>query len=97
GSHPLASRAGRAWLESQSLLDPVPRARQLVAVRLLSVVDEYVDEHHEIGRLEAQAVEIRSPATLPVDYVRHDAMDLIAVLLLHELVAELFGKLAGRV
>jgi hypothetical protein len=47
-----------------------------MAMGLLDVIDERVDEHDEIGRLELQPVEIRAPAPLLVDHVGDDAVDL---------------------
>src|SRR6266700_1514640 len=64
---------------------------------LLDIVDQRVDEDDEIGRLELQAVKIRPPMPLPVDHVGDDAVGLIAVLGLVELVAERLGEVPCRV
>jgi hypothetical protein len=62
-----------------------------VRVRPPRVVHERVDVEDEVGRLEFQAVEVRLPATLAVDDVRYDAVDLIAVVGLGEPMTKAFG------
>src|SRR5918994_6025685 len=82
---------------SEPATNRLPEALRLVRVRFPGVVHESIHVNDEVGRLELQAVEVRQPATLAVDDVRHHAVDLIVVLGLAEGVTETLRKFAGGV
>src|ERR671918_2007638 len=82
---------------SEPATNGLPETPWLVRVRSPRVVHESIHVDDEVGRLELQTVEIRLPATLTVDDVRHHTVHLIAVLGPTEGVAETLRKFAGGV
>src|SRR3546814_6543686 len=93
GYHPACLSVGDAGSEQRAHL--VPETLLTMPVGRIDV-GQGVHEDDEARRVELQPVAVGPPATLAVDDVRDDAMDLIAVLSLGELVSEAFRQEIGR-
>src|SRR5712671_3122504 len=78
---------GKDWhsASSKQVLQPIPEAPFAMSSVGMDVVDQRVDEQHEVDRLELEAVKPAAQMSLPVDHVGHHAMHLGTVRSLREL------------
>src|SRR5436309_1550232 len=66
-------------------------------MRHLYLVDERVHEHHEVERLEAEAVKASAKPAPLVDHMRHNSMHLRTIMGVGEVEAIGFGDFPRRV
>src|SRR3546814_10535142 len=82
---------------SEEILYPVQHTRLFRRGRLGGIVDEPVYVENHVHRIEPQPMEVGGPAAATVDYMRHHAVGLIAVLAFGEAVPESLGDPPRRV
>src|SRR3546814_10592115 len=80
--HARSTRGGPHYADHHFALSeppshPIPPALLPVVLGRVDIVDERVDEDHEIDWVELQPVEVRPPAALPVDHMCDDAVYLV--------------------